>query len=328
MINVQKSLGVATIDSFDRVDAMLAAPTSGHPDGTTVVFAYATAPAQGLTPEQDDSYILIYDNQSGALLAKNNLGPTSAECMATNDPTIGRWRSRYFHDDPRFGRQRATNSRPALTNYRTGRELRQLSQLRLLDWRGLGRADHRRSQRHRLWCRFVVVDAISLKQLSTSPCFHGLNNGSSAVPTSTTAYQVTCDGGAGGCSNSTDLLSIASGQPITASVSSDPINPPGPRSAVEAAIAPSGSPVYFVDQSTDAVIYTVSQASQLNLQIYGEADDDFWVETTSGNIVVNDNGSQIANDWSWLLPMAEPDGPSSGQSMSPRAQGLRASGTC
>ena len=67
----------------------------------------------------------------------------------------------------------------------------------------------------------VVVDAISLKQLSTSPCFHGLNNGSSAVPTSTTAYQVTCDGGAGGCSNSTDLLSIASGQPITASVSSD-----------------------------------------------------------------------------------------------------------
>ena len=66
---------------------------------------------------------------------------------------------------------------------------------------------------------------------------------------------------------------------------------------MEAAIAPSGSPVYFVDQSTDAVIYTVSQASQLNLQIYGEADDDFWVETTSGNIVVNDNGSQIANDW-------------------------------
>lgn len=297
-INPQTPLGTAQMDS-DGASAALVTPSSGHPVGETVIFVGATTPAQGLTPESDNVYILVYDNKMGSLVYKDELGPRSyATGYSVPNPVPRPWRylslpivdavdlsngtSISQYGAPQW-QPTNTASFPTASYASSGQGFGTL----ILAVSSAAGCDN-----------LVAVNAVTLKQLSTSTgCFPFDGSSVSVGATSATAYAVSCNN----CSGNLTAYSMASGQPIglPAGPMKDTTTCGGVRSTLLALSPPENGSgdAYFVDSSTFAVVYTVQNTSQLGFSCLGEADNDFWVTTTSGNIVVNQSGAQIATGW-------------------------------
>ena len=306
-INPQTALGSATIDGTEN--AALVTPSAGRPLGETVVFTSATTPAQGLTPESDNIYVIVYDNKTGAVVDKDELGPRTVDggAAAPNPiPQPLRDLSLSVVDAVNLSNGEAISQYGApswtATNTVTFPNADYASSSQ-----GFGTLIVPMSDSNSGCENLVAVNATTLKQVSTSTkCFPIGGSSVSDSPTSANAYAVSCYN----CSGNLTPISIATGQPIAlpAALAQDTTICTGPRSTL-VGLGPaeySGGSAAFVDSSTFAVSYTVANTTQLGFSCSGEADNDFWVSTTSGNIVVNSSGQQIASGWKIYPTMGGP----------------------
>lgn len=309
-INPAATLAPATIDNNGvyAEDAVLTA-AAGHPYGTTLVSVAATTPAQGLVAQQDDYYLLQYDNATGALIAKADIGPANydqepvpvaedngvASIVARESGTIilervslatGKSAGRVTipdadYDDRLGSLVLLTLEKPVcdlLSAYNAG-TLTKISANTICIPGG------------------VPADEVSGGVADGFFLSPGQYSGQSMPGTSSYPFSVATGARIG------DVPQASTGG-LTETV--------GPRSTIAVAWD-SGSDqgvsfdAGFYNETTWTLVYQVRHSHALGFSCSGVADNDAWVTTTSGNIVVDGmTGKQIESGWQLYPVMGGP----------------------
>jgi hypothetical protein len=293
--------------------AVLGEPTLSAPDGTTIVILAATVPASGLTASSDNTYVLSYDNANGRLLTKVTLRAS----LGFPTPIVVIGKQLIMSPCPGNG-----SCEPVRLDLQSGRTVATASQLDgslQASYGTLGLFAMRSSS----GCHnMVVANLVTFQSVSTGPCL----NGAEGAFLNSSAYW------AGSVESGVELpYSVVTGKPLgnLASLASaqntDELEEvTGVRSSI--AVVQSSDNSFnagFYNARTFTPIYQVQHSSALGFSCAGIADNDLWVTTTSGNIVVDKNGREIAKSWTVSPVLGGPgwtvfDGPQSATGEGPQ----------
>ena len=303
------ALAPATIDNNEGYDegAVLTQAVPQYPDGTTLVSAAATTPANGLTAETDRYYLLQFNNATGNLITKANLGAANLDQepvpVVTSDNSasvVGTTSSSVVMERVSLasGKVEARVTIPnADYNDSYGKYVLLTIEKPVCDL-------------------LDVFDATTLSRISTNricipggvPADQVFGGVAKGFFLSATQYSGQADQNANSYPFSvTTGARLGHALPKAFGGLQETV---GPRSTIAVAWdsgSDQGMPMAdagFYQETTWSLVYRVHNSQGLSFSCSGIADNDIWVTTTSGNIVVNGlTGAQIESGWK-LYPVA------------------------
>lgn len=301
-------LAPAVIDnngSYEE-DAVLTAADAGYPDGTTLMSVAATAPASGLTPANDSYYLLQFNNETGALVTKVDLGTAS------------------FNQEPvPVATGNGYASVVGTTSGTIVLELVSLASGKVTARRTIPSADYDDSYGRyvlltieRPVCDLLdVYDTATLSRVSANRiCIPGGVPAGQVFGGVATGHFLSATEYSGQADPNEDSFpfSVMTGAQLGRDLPASGAGleeTVGPRSTLGIAwdsTLNGGTPADagFYQVATWSRVFRVHNSQALGFSCAGIADNDVWVTTTSGNIVVNGfTGTQIASGWQ-LYPVA------------------------
>jgi hypothetical protein len=225
-----------------------------------------------LTPSHDDTYLLVYDNASGTLNSAVRIGEGNlTQLVYGGDGTATLLGSAAYRINIATGAVESTSPYSGIlvdSNY--------------------GMFLTTSTTR----CESYVYSAITLNLLLTVPTCSS-NNSESFL--SASSFEV----------DDVSVYSTATGRKIfNNGGGADMTITTGPRStlAVSSDTSNQTAPTVY-DLSSWAPIYTIPNSQSLSISVWGMADDNIWVTTTSQNLVISGrSGAVLATDWS-VIPI-------------------------
>jgi hypothetical protein len=277
-------------------DAALDPASAAYPDGIAVITTSATTSASGLTPQKDRDYLLRFDAASGKLISKAVIGtagngepvPQPVAATAATAATAGLVATDNDTTATILEQVDVTSGKTVSSTTIASSQLQDtFGSLALLTLLG-GNCN-----------RLGVYDVATLSRVSASSgyCLSGDTGGKFLDASQYSAYADP--------EQSSFPYSATTGRllgPFTPRGADDAGNleeVTGPRSTIAVAWDTDNDVnAGFYNAASWSRVYEVRQSEQLGFSCSGVADNDVWVTTSSGNIVVDGmTGKQIESGW-------------------------------